>query len=178
VGERLSWPTPRRLHRDDVSADRPNPFGRIRAAAGDFGDACALLERQVAKPPEECPSPLLATASIGSCRWRCALPPAMVSAAEESGSNGILPHLHRDWARPCPICTRTWIAPPTSTPGLGPPHHICTGAQVTGSARTEDCLALIDLAALRYICVRIRPPRPSPVDGALRVRSALYPSGR
>ena len=32
-----------------------------------------------------------------------------------------LPHLHRDWARPCHICTGTEPTPATSAPGLGPP---------------------------------------------------------
>ena len=29
-----------------------------------------------------------------------------------------LPHLHRDWARPCHFCTGTGLAPATSAPGL------------------------------------------------------------
>jgi hypothetical protein len=32
-----------------------------------------------------------------------------------------LPHLHRDWAHPCHICTGTGLAPVTSAPGLGSP---------------------------------------------------------
>jgi hypothetical protein len=32
-----------------------------------------------------------------------------------------VPHLHRDWARPCHICTGTGLAPATSAPGLGSP---------------------------------------------------------
>ena len=31
-----------------------------------------------------------------------------------------LPHLHRDWAHCCHICTVTGLTPPTSAPGLGP----------------------------------------------------------
>ncbi len=49
-----------------------------------------------------------------------------------------VPHLHRDWARPCHTCTGTLLSRATSAPGLGPPlphlHrdwarpcHICTG---------------------------------------------------
>jgi hypothetical protein len=35
----------------------------------------------------------------------------------------VCPHLHRDWAHPCPchICTGTGPTPPRSAPGLGPP---------------------------------------------------------
>jgi hypothetical protein len=32
-----------------------------------------------------------------------------------------LPHLHRDWAHHCHICTRTGLAPSTSAPAFGPP---------------------------------------------------------
>jgi hypothetical protein len=53
-----------------------------------------------------------------------------------------LPHLHRDWAHGCPICTRTGLTPATSAPGLGSPlphlhkdwahpGHICTGTGLT-----------------------------------------------
>ena len=31
----------------------------------------------------------------------------------------IMPHLHRDWARPCDICARTGLTPPTPAKGLG-----------------------------------------------------------
>ena len=62
-------------------------------------------------PPEECPSPLLATASIGSCRWRCALPPAMVLAAGDR----LAPMEY------CHIGTATGLAPAPSAPGLGSP---------------------------------------------------------
>jgi hypothetical protein len=54
------------------------------------------------------------------------------------------PHLHRDRACPCHICTETGLTPPTSAPGLGSPlphlHrdwacpcHICTGTGVAPS---------------------------------------------
>jgi hypothetical protein len=53
-----------------------------------------------------------------------------------------LPHLHRNWAHPCHICTGTALAPATSAPGLRSPlphlqrdwaHHchICTGTGLT-----------------------------------------------
>jgi hypothetical protein len=59
-----------------------------------------------------------------------------------TGTGPTLPHLHRDWARPCHICTGTGLAPPTSAPGLGSPlphlhrdwarpSHICTGTGPT-----------------------------------------------
>ena len=32
-----------------------------------------------------------------------------------------LPHLHRDWAHPCHICAGTGLTPATSVPGLGSP---------------------------------------------------------
>ena len=32
-----------------------------------------------------------------------------------------LPHLHRDWAHPCHICTWTGLTPATSAPGVGSP---------------------------------------------------------
>ena len=54
----------------------------------------------------------------------------------------LLPHLHRDWAHPYHICTRTRLTAATSAPGLGSPlphlHrerayscHICTGTGLT-----------------------------------------------
>ncbi len=57
-------------------------------------------------------------------------------------SGSPLPHLHRDWARPCHICTGTGLTPATSAPGLGSPlphlHrdwarpcHSCTGTGLT-----------------------------------------------
>jgi hypothetical protein len=37
-------------------------------------------------------------------------------------------HLHRDWARPCHICTGTWLTPAHICTGTGlAPCHICTG---------------------------------------------------
>ncbi len=53
-----------------------------------------------------------------------------------------LPHLHRDLARRCHICTATELTPATSAPGLGSPRphlhrdlarrcHICTGTGLT-----------------------------------------------
>ena len=58
-----------------------------------------------------------------------------------------LPHLHRDWARPCHISAGTRLATATSAPGLGSPlphrhrdwaHpcHICAG---TGARRCHIC---------------------------------------
>jgi hypothetical protein len=41
-----------------------------------------------------------------------------------------VPHLHRDWAHPCHICTGTGLTRATSVPGLGAP-HICTGTGLT-----------------------------------------------
>ncbi len=56
-----------------------------------------------------------------------------------------LPHLRRDWAHPCHICTGTGLAPATSAPRLGAPlpHlrrdwarpcHICAGTGLAAAA--------------------------------------------
>ena len=55
-----------------------------------------------------------------------------------------LPHLHRDWARPCHICTGTGLAPATSAPEPGSPlqHLHRDGAHAhaerAGGARSND----------------------------------------
>jgi hypothetical protein len=58
----------------------------------------------------------------------CAQPnPAAISApgrgsragTSAPGRGSPLPHLHRDWAHPCHICTGTGLTPATSAPGLG-----------------------------------------------------------
>ncbi len=67
------------------------------------------------------------------------------TATSAPGLGSPLPHLHRDWAHPCHICTGTRLAPATSAPGLGSPlphlHrdwalscHICTGTRLAPSA--------------------------------------------
>jgi hypothetical protein len=45
-------------------------------------------------------------------------------ATSAPGLGSTLPHLRRDWARRCHICTGTGLTPATSAPGLGssPPH--------------------------------------------------------
>jgi hypothetical protein len=59
-------------------------------------------------------------------------------ATSAPGLGSPLPHLRRDWARPCHICTWTGLSSATSAPGLGSalPHlhrdwahrsHVCTG---------------------------------------------------
>jgi hypothetical protein len=64
--------------------------------------------------------------------------------------NSPLPHLHRDWAHPCHICTRTGLTPATFALGLNSPlphlrrdwaHpcHICTGTGLTPTGRTAHC---------------------------------------
>ena len=56
------------------------------------------------------------------------------------GLGSPLPHLHRDWAHPCHICTGAGLTPAASAPGLGSPWphlhrdwahpgHICTGTR-------------------------------------------------
>jgi hypothetical protein len=47
--------------------------------------------------------------------------PPTPTATSASRLGSPLPHLHRDWARPCHICIETELAPATSAPGLGPP---------------------------------------------------------
>ena len=47
--------------------------------------------------------------------------PGAAPATSASGLGSPLPHLHRDWAHPCHICTGTGLAPATSAPGLGSP---------------------------------------------------------
>ncbi len=51
-------------------------------------------------------------------------------ATSAPGLGPPLPHLHRDCAHPCHICTGTAPTPATSAPGLGPPlphlHRDCT----------------------------------------------------
>jgi hypothetical protein len=46
---------------------------------------------------------------------------AMRSAAVPQGLGHVLPHLHRDCAHPCHICTGTGLTPATSALGLGSP---------------------------------------------------------
>jgi hypothetical protein len=48
-----------------------------------------------------------------------------------------LPHLHRDWAHPCHICTGTGLTPATSAPGLG---RFVQGASTARCLRRADCL--------------------------------------
>ena len=43
------------------------------------------------------------------------------SVSKEDPVGSPLPHLHRDRARPCHICTGTGLTPPTSPPGRGSP---------------------------------------------------------
>ena len=70
------------------------------------------------------------------------------TCAPELGSP--LPHLDRDWARPCHICARTGLTPAKSAPGLGStlpylhrdwprPSHICIG---TGPIRATSAPGL------------------------------------
>ena len=77
-------------------------------------------------------------------RYRALLPRCADTAASARRRHQLLghrngvPHLHRDWAHRCHICTRTGLTPATSAQGLGPsqPHlhrdwarscNICTG---------------------------------------------------
>jgi hypothetical protein len=46
---------------------------------------------------------------------------ARVPSASAPRLGSLLPYLHRDWARPCHICTGTRPTPPTTAPGLGSP---------------------------------------------------------
>ena len=71
-------------------------------------------------------------------------PPLPTSAP---GLGSPLPHLHRDWARPCHICTGTGLASATSAWGLGSPlqrlHcagpcHICTGTGLDRAAKPHS----------------------------------------
>ena len=94
-------------------------------------------------------------------RYRALLPRCADTAASARRRHQLLghrngvPHLHRDWAHRCHICTRTGLTPATSAQGLGPPQphlhrdwahpcHICTG---TGF---RSC----------NICTATGPPRP------------------
>ena len=43
----------------------------------------------------------------------------LTAATSAPGLGSPLPHLHRDWARPCHICTGTGLTAATSSPGLG-----------------------------------------------------------
>ena len=42
----------------------------------------------------------------------------LTAATSAPGLGPPLPHLHRDWAHPCHICTATGLTPATSAPGL------------------------------------------------------------
>ena len=59
-----------------------------------------------------------------------------------TGTRLAVPHLHRDWAHPCPclhrdwarpshICTGNGLTPPASAPGLGSPCHLCIRTGLT-----------------------------------------------
>ena len=56
-----------------------------------------------------------------------------------------LPHLHRDGAHPCPICTRTALSPATSAPGRGSPvphlHRDCARLCPAASAAARPVVA-------------------------------------
>ena len=76
------------------------------------------------------------------------------------GLGSPLPHLYRDWARPCHICTGTGLAPATSAPGPGStfPHlrrdsanasHICAGTPPRASRSRRRTPERSALAAAR-----------------------------
>jgi hypothetical protein len=91
-------------------------------------DATAAVDR--AGPP----------GPIGLARVRRAVrtrpPCAAHTVPRPARGNGMacgspLPHLHRDWAHPFPICTGTGLTPSTSAPGLGSPFpHLHRGLHV------------------------------------------------
>jgi hypothetical protein len=58
------------------------------------------------------------------------------------------PHLHRDWAHPCHICTGTGLTPATSTTGLCPPLPLL----LRDCARPVDICTGTTWAHRRHIC--------------------------
>ena len=86
----------------------------------------------------ECRSPLLCLPSASPAAPLPLRPCALsLGRSLACGPWPINPHLHRDWARPCDICTGTALAPATSAPGLrwdwARPCDICTGTGLCGS---------------------------------------------
>jgi hypothetical protein len=67
---------------------------------------------------------------ICTCSWTDWAQPCRPTAAPRPGSPR--PHLHRDWAHPAHICTRTGLTPPHSCATAGAHScHICTGTGLT-----------------------------------------------
>jgi hypothetical protein len=66
------------------------------------------------------------------------------------------PHLRRDWAHPCHICTATGLTPPTSAPGLGVPAESCPtvhrGLTPRSAASSERLASSAGSAADRSTC--------------------------
>jgi hypothetical protein len=98
----------------DRSRDAQRTPG-VRCPPGRQRSTCRLTVRQVSGNATGQPDS--SAASVGG--QVCALTPGLPASAPGLGSP--LPHLHRDWARPCHICAGTGLAPATSAPGLGSP---------------------------------------------------------
>ena len=101
---------------------------------------------------------ILERATIGWGGRRGRVPTRATSAP---GLGAPVPHLHRDWAHPCHICTGTWLAHATSAPGLGPtlPHlhrDWATSAPATG---VTPATSAPGLAHRCHICTGTWPAR-------------------
>ena len=119
------------MHTTDDAQSRPS-LEPASNAAGRAGDGrlvlpCWCCRRMCLR---ECERALVSA-------WSRKLGRVATKLRRTSAVRSALPHLHRDWARPCHICTGTGLAPATSAPGLGSPlphlhrdwaHrcHICT----------------------------------------------------
>ncbi len=121
----------------DVAGLSPVPVPMWQGSPG--ADVAAVLReslaaahlRSVPHRPAMTTGVLVCTHAPQKDGWRSVLPRpcpcthgAPVRGTPATSAPGLgsrLPHLLRDWAHPCHICSGTGLAPPTSAPGLGPP---------------------------------------------------------
>jgi hypothetical protein len=128
------------LHRDWAQPCHICTSTRLANLLLDWAHRCRFCAQAGLTPPRSAPGLGLAPSHIcartGPTRKRHVQPAlkreVRVRLGEELArvpADGRVPHLHRDWARRCPIRTRDWAPPATSAPGLCSPHPFRTVTQ-------------------------------------------------